>query len=477
MKKARKPYPLDPKTIFGLSTMRFTNVAGASLMTSAFMLYLTDYSGIQNAAFIATVLLLAGRILDALDDPLQGWIMDNSKRTKIGKFKPFMLGGIITTTLALLLLFNTPDGIAEWGKILLLSLGYLLYEIGYSFQPDYALKSTMTQDAKVREKLLIVPRVVETIIAVPFSFFITISLALGAVLGGNNHAGFGVATAIFIIPMGLIAFIGAALVKEGPFSIDSKESIGIKEIARMFKENKPLWVSQLAGLIGGCSFTFTMAAVTYYIKWAYGPENFGMNSAIWGACILLGMLTGTMLAGKLLKNRTPIQGAYFCYIGQAVPLVIVFILNLFGPVHLYLFLGLMFINMIFSGMNYIPGSMLNMECMDFNHWKRGVGMEGMVQAINNFTIKAQTALAGLATGAVLVAIQYDAALYESDAFIASGGVIPTTLYSGLAIVFALIPVLLSAIAAVILIAYPLKGELREQMYRELNERRNSESND
>ncbi|MPN41650.1 hypothetical protein SDC9_189204 [bioreactor metagenome] len=86
-------------------------------------------------------------------------------------------------------------------------------------------------------------------------------------------------------------------------------------------------------------------------------------------------------------------------------------------------------------------------------------------------------MAGLATGAVLVAIQYDAALYESDAFIASGGVIPTTLYSGLAIVFALIPVLLSAIAAVILIAYPLKGELREQMYRELNERRNAESND
>lgn len=186
MKKARKEYPLDPKTIFGLSTMRFTVVAGSSLMTSAFMLYLTDYSGMKNAALIATILLLAGRILDAIDDPLQGWIMDNSKRTKIGKFKPFMLGGIITTTLALLLLFNTPSGIAEWGKIVLLSLGYILYEIGYSFQPDYALKSTMTQDAKVREKLLIVPRVVETLIAVPFSFFITIALALGAAFGGNK---------------------------------------------------------------------------------------------------------------------------------------------------------------------------------------------------------------------------------------------------------------------------------------------------
>jgi Na+/melibiose symporter-like transporter len=477
MKKARREYPLDPKTIFGLSTMRFTVVAGSSLMTSAFMLYLTDYSGMKNAALIATILLLAGRILDAVDDPLQGWIMDNSKRTKIGKFKPFMLGGIITTTLALLLLFNTPSGIAEWGKIVLLSLGYILYEIGYSFQPDYALKSTMTQDAKVRKKLLIVPRVVETLIAVPFSFFIAIALVLGASFGGNNHAGFGVTAAIIVIPLGIIAFIGAALVKEGPFSVESEESIGIKELAHMFKENKPLWISQLAGLIGGCSFTFIMAAITYYIKWAYGPENFGTNSAVWGACILLGMVMGTVLAGPLLKNRTPLRGTYICYAGQALPLVAIFILNLFGPVNFFVFIPLMFVVMIFAGMNYIPGSMINMECMDFNHWKRGVGMEGMVQAINNFTIKAQTALAGLATGAVLVAIQYDATLYESEAFLAAGGTIPPNLYTGLAIVFAFIPVLLSAAAALILIAYPLKGELREQMYRELNERRNHPSSD
>ena len=477
MKKARKEYPLDPKTIFGLSTMRFTVVAGSSLMTSAFMLYLTDYSGMKNAALIATILLLAGRILDAIDDPLQGWIMDNSKRTKIGKFKPFMLGGIITTTLALLLLFNTPSGIAEWGKIVLLSLGYILYEIGYSFQPDYALKSTMTQDAKVREKLLIVPRVVETLIAVPFSFFITIALALGAAFGGNNHAGFGVTAAIIVIPLGILAFIGAALVKEGPYSVESEESIGIKELAQMFRENKPLWISQLSGLIGGCSFTFIMAAITYYIKWAYRPENFGTNSAVWGACILLGMVIGTVLAGPLLKNRTPLQGAYICYAGQAIPLVVIFVLNLFGAVNFFVFIPLMFVVMIFAGMNYIPGSMINMECMDFNHWKRGVGMEGMVQAINNFTTKAQTALAGLETGAVLVAIQYDATLYESETFLAAGGTIPSTLYTGLAIVFALIPVLLSAAAALILIAYPLKGELREQMYRELKERRNNPISD
>jgi Na+/melibiose symporter-like transporter len=126
--------------------------------------------------------------------------------------------------------------------------------------------------------------------------------------------------------------------------------------------------------------------------------------------------------------------------------------------------------MIFSGMNYIPASILNMECMDFNRWKLGSGMEGMVQAVYNFCTKAQTALAGLATGAVLIAIKYDAALYESEAFVSSGGTIPMNLYTGLGIVFALIPVLLAVAAVLVLKAYPLKGELRDQMYRELAER-------
>jgi len=465
-----KEYPLNPKTIFGLSTMRFTLVATSSLMTSAFMLYLTDYSGLKNAAAVTTILLLVGRILDAVDDPLQGWLMDNSLKTKIGKFKPFMLGGIFAATVALILLFNMPLGISEPLQIAFLFFSYILLEVGTSFQPDYAIKSSMTQDTKVREKLLITPRIVETIIAVPFSFFIALALQLSNSLGGNNHSGFGLAAVVMVLPLGALAFIGACLVKEGPYAVQNEQKLGIRDIARMFKENKSFWVSQLSGLIGGCCFVFITAAVTYYIKWAYGPENFGTNSAIWGGVILLGMIIGTTLASPMLKKRSPVQGMTICYLGQSIPLVIIFVLNLLGTVTPYLFWPLMLITIMFLGMSYIPGSIINMECMDFNRWTRGTGMEGMIQAVNNFSIKAQTALAGLATGAVLIAINYAAAFYESEQFLTSGQSIPKELYTGLSIVFCLIPIILAVISLLILRAYPLKGELREQMYRELEKR-------
>lgn len=92
---ARKPkaqYPADFKTVFGLSAMTLTSVGAASFMTSMFMMYLTDYSGIgAYAATLGTVLLLIGRIVDAVDDPLQGWIMDRTKPTKLGKYKPYVI--------------------------------------------------------------------------------------------------------------------------------------------------------------------------------------------------------------------------------------------------------------------------------------------------------------------------------------------------------------------------------------------------
>lgn len=465
--REKKQYPFDGKTIFGLSTMRWINVAASAMMTSAFMLYLTDYSGIANAAVVSTILLLAGRLLDLFDDPLQGWIMDNSKHTRIGKFKPFMLGGITICAIALVMLFNMPTNVSEVVKIVYLAVGYLLYEIGYSFQPDTPIKVSLSPDPKAREKFLVIPRVVEQFVAIPFSFFITIALGIGASVG-SDHTGWGIAALILVVPMFIISIIGTSLVKEGPYSEKSGD-VRIKEIISMFKQNKALWISQLSGMVNSMVFNFIMVAATYYLKWAYGPENLGTLSAVWGATILFGFVIGTGIASPVLKKFIPVQASIFCNFATVTPLVIVFLLGLIfhAVIPVWLLLPLLFLSLIFIGMSYIPGTLVSMEVMDFNKVNGGKALEGMVQSITNFTLKASTALAGLATGAVLVAIHYDADLYESQAFIDSGGQLPAGLLSGLLLVIALIPAILGSVAALILLVYPIKGKVREEMYARL----------
>jgi Na+/melibiose symporter-like transporter len=467
MSKQKRAYPLDAKTMFGLSTMRWTIVTASSLMTSAFLLYLTDYSGLgAAAATVGTILLLAGRVLDALDDPLQGWIMDNSPVTKIGKYKPYMLGGIVACSAALLMLFNIPNFSSTTAKIVWLSVAYIIFEIGYSFQPDGPIRYSLSLDPKIREKILITPRIVEQFIVIPFTFFLSLAVVLGDTVG-SMKTGVGLLTAIFVLPMMVMALIGTWCVKEGSVH-EAETKTGVREIIGMLKINKPLWVLFLIGFVGGLSFPFMMAATTYYVKWAFGAENFGANSAIWGALILFGVLTGTGIAPLFLKKYKPLAVMIITCLGTAAPLIVLYALSLLGLNSMIVFFGLMFVALIFAGMSFIPATLLGMETIDYALYKTGKGMQGINQALGKLSEKAQAAIAGTATGAVLIAVGY--VVNEAGEYVGSSPV--ASLMSGLLLVCCLIPAVLQLLSALILVLwYPLKGQAREDMYAELNRRR------
>lgn len=83
--RTKKQYPENFRSLAGFSGVIFFIALGTTIM-GVFMLYLTNFASIDSfigkagfAAAFTSAFLLITRIIDAIDDPLQGWIMDSSK--------------------------------------------------------------------------------------------------------------------------------------------------------------------------------------------------------------------------------------------------------------------------------------------------------------------------------------------------------------------------------------------------------------
>ena len=91
MSKTKSGERIGLNNYVGVTLMGFMNCIGEGLMTSWFMLYLTDYAGLGTfGAVLGSALLIVMRLFDAVNDPLEGWLMDRAKVGKYGKYKPFI---------------------------------------------------------------------------------------------------------------------------------------------------------------------------------------------------------------------------------------------------------------------------------------------------------------------------------------------------------------------------------------------------
>lgn len=470
MVKQKTPYPEDFKTMFGVSTMGLAQVMNGAFITGYLMLYITDYLGLYadiagKAAQVATLMLLIGRLWDAFNDPLLGFLMDRSPRTKLGKFKPFMLWFTPISTLLLIGLFNIPAGFPDVVKVALLYVLYFLFDSAFTLLPIIPLTQSLSDDARIRAKLTAAPRVISLIMAMATSFFMAIAVMLGKD-GVTPNIGLGVI--VFTLPIALLSTLGVALVKEGTGSID-EERVTAKDFLTMLKINKPMWVFHIAYLFAGFVWTLMFATQGYYLKYAFGVENFATQSAIFGLLNIGCIILGTFVSQGVLriKGMTPAKGFMLAYGLNVLPLIVLWLINLGGPVNNpILFYPLMFLAMLGTGMNFVPGMLLRMEIMDYTKDKIGKSMQGVLTAVGGFIEKVQAAIASAAIGVILVAVGYNAELYKDAT------TIPAELFKGLGLVMFGIPALLGIITVAIMFFYPLlQKDKRDAMYAEIERKR------
>ena len=462
-------------TTIGLTGMAVTETVGGAFMAGMFLLYLTDYAGLGIlGATIAPLILVIGRILDFVVDPFLGFAIDSARPHRFGKYRLFCLASIILVSISIFFLFSIPDAIKTRQGLLFVwvLLFYLIYSAASSLFTLMPLVQTIIPDIDHRSQLATYQRLTGISIGILYSFFIMLVNKLNASLN-NFGRSFSILAAVFIGIALAISLTCLLMVHEGIGRNSQKPKIALHDILDIFHKNKAFTVNFASTAFRGLVFTLMTATGIYYTKWAYctdlttgevDPAMLGRVMVANGAGALLPMLLSAALSPLLIRR-----------IGSAIRVInlssaftagfgmLMFALQLLGILaqSYWLFLALLAIMIFSNGLSAVPSQTIGLECIDYQIYKTGKSMAGMIHALGRLLGKAQQALSTLAVGLLLTGIGYRVDSTTGN-FAGDLAQIPTML-SGFLVISALLPAIFSFVSILINKKYPINTAIRQQM--------------
>lgn len=248
----------------------------------------------MSLAAIGSALLLV-RIIDAINDPLIGYVADRM-RFKLGRRRTLFMLSLPICGLAAVMLFWPPQDVgfgylALWGVVL--TIGYTMCLLPYAawgaeLATDYAGRAHI---AGFREGFTLIG----TLIA------IVIPYAIGIDTSEGLH---GLAVLGFCVAGGLILFGGVAIWRVPEPREFSRRTVGFKDGLRAMQQNKPfarlIGAFFLNGLANGIPATLFLYFVS---EWVGAPDMRGGLLFLYFLCGIGGVPLALYCAKRTSKHR------------------------------------------------------------------------------------------------------------------------------------------------------------------------------
>lgn len=489
--RIKKEYPENFRTLSGFFMAIFTNTFVTMVLT-IYMVFLTDFSGIDSAmgkvgyaAGFGTLFLLITRIIDAIDDPVQGWIVDSAKECKFGKYRRFGIIGTILVVAGAIMLFAIPNVVKGSALILWIWVlfGYLLLDMGGAMGSiSGPLMQKSTTNPRTRAKIASVLRMAAVIASIPALFFVSIVSALGQ--GGDLGQTATKTAVVFCLSACVITLIGIALLKE-PYQENANKNrkgmVSFADIGNLIRKNGPLWIHSLGFLVGNMAYGLASGVMLYFIKWYFcadmvtGEVDLAKFAALAGIYSLISLIPNflcpflTTLVLRIFK--TVDRSMSGCMLIMAAGYLGIYVLNITGvmkavPAMLFV---LFFLIMIPSGVTAMFSTLLTVECADYAEYIIGRNMTAITNSLYGLTQKGASAIGGAIPGLLLIAVGYSV----NEATGAYAGDLATLpdMVNGLSLVLALVPACFALASFLIYkFGYKITPELRKTMTEELDRR-------
>ena len=364
------------KICFGLGTVG--RDALYSLVSMYLLVHLTDVVTFSNKGLAAVgILLTCFGVFDAIIDPFVGAIVDNTK-TRWGKFKPWILIGMIGTGILTVLMFHNFK-MDETTHIVLLGVTYLLFSIFFSLNDIayWSLMPAISKDQTVREGVGAFARICANVGMFAMVLIYLNVPSMFSFLGDNPrdiYFYFAIIVAVIMWVFQTITLIG---VKEDRSQLDKAEHTTIKDLWRALAGNDQLLVTAVSMALFMIGYCTTTAFGTYYFKYAYKDEGMYM---VFAAVLAVAQLTALSVFPLFRKKFTRKQ----LYTGSMIVVAVSYIIFFFSfewlPLIVIAGLGLFF------AQAFIQLLMLLFlaDAVEYGEWKLGKRNEAASFAVQPF---------------------------------------------------------------------------------------------
>lgn len=460
------------KISFGIGA--FGKDAVYAIVGTFLMIYLTDVKSVAPA-FVGTLYLVA-RIFDAVNDPLMGVIVDNT-RSRWGRFRPWiMIGAVLNAIVLAMLFFNINLSGSEYAAYV--AVLYILWGLTYTIDdiPYWSMVPAISEDPNDREQVSSIARLFASfawLVVGSGGYMLVTWLSKGSAahdaLTEAQAAATAAGTAIdptlektlnqAVYTVGFprlamaisVLFIVSAIImclycKEARVLPPSAEKTTIKQMMTILFKNDQVLVMLGIAVFFNLGYQLQNGFAAYYFKYVAGSD--ALFAVYLGVAGIAQMVTMALFPAIVKVIGRPV--AFF--LAMAAQVAGFTLLNFLAPSAFTVGLCSAIFN-VGIGFMLVLVTVSLADVVDYTEFKFGSRNEGIIFSMQTFVVKLAGAISGFIMGIGLTIIGFVANQEQS-----------ATTINGMKIIMLVVPAVLAVLTYLIYLkGFKLRGKYLDEV--------------
>lgn len=374
-----------------------------AMISTFLMIYFTDTVGL-NPFFVGNLFLVA-RVWDAVNDPIMGFMVDNT-RTRWGKFRPWILIGTLLNAVIMIFMFRNPnlEGVSLY---VYYSVVYILWGMTYTVMdiPYWSMLPSLSSTQKERESMSVIPRIFASSAWLLMGAF---GIATRNYLGNGDEAKGYSSMAVVISVIFIATILVTVFFVKDRSSLEAAEGkkaqrTSLKDAIHVITANDQLKV--YIGVVLAYNLLVQLAGgmAMYYFKYVTGDENLFPYFTTAASVAEMGALFIFPIFSRFMNKKKVFAIASFT---PAIGLIGLLVAGAVIPTNIPVIIICGLFYKFGSGLTLGATTVMLADVIDYGEVTLGTRNESIVASFQTLLVKTASAVAGWLIGVGLTISGY-----------------------------------------------------------------------